>query len=157
MEYSATISNPTHPDRQGRLLADLSLLGIAAVWGATFFMVKDATSAFPVIAFLALRFSLASAALLPFVIRARRWPTRLELFWGLLGGLLFCAGYVFQTFSLRLIDSGRTGFITGLYVILVPVLALVLLRHSLKLRAMVGAVLAVVGLWLLSNAPGGNL
>src|SRR5258708_36734283 len=89
----------THPDRQGRLLADLSLLGIAAVWGATFFMVKDASSTFPVIAFLALRFTLASAALLPFVVQARRWPSRQELSWGLLAGLLFSGGFLFLAVS----------------------------------------------------------
>ena len=143
--------------REGRLLADLAILGIAAVWGATFFMVKEATSAFPVMAFLALRFTLASAALVPFMLRQGRWPTRQEWRWGVIAGLLFCGGYVFQTFSLRLVDSGRTGFITGLYVIMVPLLALILLRHPLKLRALLGAGLAVVGLGLLSNAPGGNL
>ncbi|MEP7289258.1 MAG: DMT family transporter [Chloroflexota bacterium] len=142
--------------RSGRWLADFALLGIAAVWGTTFFMIKDATSTFPVLTFLAIRFTLACLALLPFVWMVRRWPSRREMIWGLVAGLAFCAGYIFQTFSLRLIDSGRTGFITGLYVILVPVLALVLLRHKFSLRAIIGAGLAVVGLALLSNAPGGN-
>ncbi len=76
---------------------------------------------------------------------------------GIASGIAFCSGYICQTFSLRLVDSGRTGFITGLYVILVPILALVMLRHRLSWRAIAGAVLAVIGLALLSNAPGGNL
>jgi drug/metabolite transporter (DMT)-like permease len=140
-----------------RLLADLSLLFIAAIWGATFFLVKDATRTFSVLAFLAIRFTLASLVLLPFVLKITRHPTRLEMKWSILAGLAFCGGYIFQTLSLRLIDSGRAGFITGLYVILVPVLALVLLKHKLSLRSVIGAVLATVGLALLSNAPGGNI
>lgn len=120
-------------------------------------MIKDVTKTFPVLAFLTIRFGLAAGSLLPFVAWMRRWPTHAEWRWGVASGLAFCSGYICQTFSLRLVDSGRTGFITGLYVILVPMLALVMLRHRLSWRAIAGAVLAVVGLALLSNAPGGNL
>jgi drug/metabolite transporter (DMT)-like permease len=155
MTSSSTVHSPaTHRERW---LADASLLAIAAVWGATFFMIKDVTRTYPVMAFLAIRFSLASLALLPALLFVRRWPTRTEIKWGLIAGLLFYGGYIFQTFSLKLIDSGRTGFITGLYVILVPILALLILRHPLKVRPMIGAGLAVVGLALLSNAPGGGV
>lgn len=150
------MGKPAAPARRNRLLADTALLGIAAVWGATFFMVKDATATFPVMAFLTIRFALASLVLVPFAVRIRRWPTRQEWKWGLVAGITFCGGYIFQTFSLRMIDSGRTGFITGLYVVLVPVLALLLLRHAISLRVIVGAVLALIGLTLLSYAPGGN-
>ena len=143
--------------RPARLAADGALLVVAAIWGATFFMVKDATSVFPVLAFLAIRFGLACVALAPFVLHLGRWPRPAEWAWGLIAGLTFCGGYIFQTFSLRFVDSGRTGFLTGLYVVLVPLLALVLLRHPLRLRAVMGASLAVLGLALLSNAPGGNL
>ncbi len=140
-----------------RWAADLALLGIAAIWGATFFMVKDATREFSVMVFLTLRFTLASLVLLPFAVRLGRWPTRREWLWGIIAGLLFCGGYIFQTFALRLIGPGRTGFITGLYVVLVPILALVLLRHPISLRVLVGTGLAFVGLTLLSYAPGGDL
>jgi drug/metabolite transporter (DMT)-like permease len=154
MASTAGISAAT--PRRMRLLADAALLGIAAVWGATFFMVKDATSSFPVLAFLVIRFILASLALLPFALRVRRWPSRQEWKWGLIAGIAFGGGYIFQTFALRMIDAGRTGFITGLYVVLVPILALVLLRHAITIRVVVGTVLALVGLTLLSYAPGGN-
>src|SRR5215203_1472609 len=92
--------------RNSRWFADVSLLGIAAIWGATFFMVKDATSIFPVMSFLAIRFGLGSLALLPFVLRVHRWPTPHEWRWGLIAGVAFFVGYLFQTFSLRLEDSG---------------------------------------------------
>lgn len=143
-------------NRRSRLIASAAVLGLAAVWGATFFMVKDATRDFPVLAFLALRFALAAIAMLPLAIRLGRWPHRAEARWGIVAGLLLCAGYVFQTFSLRLIDSGRTGFITGLYVVMVPFLALLLLRHRLTRRVVIGTFCALIGLVLLSYAPGGS-
>jgi drug/metabolite transporter (DMT)-like permease len=158
MDATTTIpaAAPVAYSQRVRWLADASLLGLAAGGGATFFMVKDATREFPVLAFLAIRFCIASLALLPLVLQARRWPTRAELRWGLLAGGLFCLGYIAQTFSLRLIDSGRTGFFTGLYVILVPILALFLLRHALTKRIILGAALALGGMTLLSYAPGSN-
>lgn len=151
---SPVVSSPTSSQR---LIADAALLGVAAVWGSTFFMVKDATRDFPVLAFLALRFSIATLGMLPFVVRVKRWPRRAEWIGGVGAGLLLCASYIFQTFSMRLIASGRTGFITGLYVIMVPFLALLLLRHKIRQRVLIGTGLALVGLVLLSYAPGGNL
>jgi drug/metabolite transporter (DMT)-like permease len=54
-----------------QLTADASLLFVTAVWGATFVMVQDAVTGFPVFAFLAMRFALAALVLLPFVLRSR--------------------------------------------------------------------------------------
>src|SRR5512143_1197174 len=79
----AAAPRPAHWRRM-RLLADGALLGIAAIWGATFFMVKGVTSSFPVLAFLVIRFVLASLVLLPFALRVRRWPTGQEWKWGLI-------------------------------------------------------------------------
>lgn len=147
------------PVRRARWLAGVALLSLAAIWGATFFMVKDATSSFPVLAFLVVRFAIAALALLPLALTAPRRanPPRGAWRWGVGAGLLFASGYVFQTFALRLIDSGRAGFLTGLYVIMVPFLALVLLRYSLSVRVLLGAVLALIGMALLGYAPGSDL
>lgn len=139
-----------------RLTAFILLGAVAAIWGATFFVIKDATATFSVLAFMTIRFAIASIALLPFVLSLRRWPNVAELRWGVGAGVLFTFGYIFQTFALRLADSGRVGFITGLYVVLVPLLALVLLRYRLKLRIIIATALALGGLTLLSYAPGGS-
>jgi len=152
----------THRVEQRRnLLAAVALLMLAAIWGATFFMVKDATSGYPVLAFLSVRFAIASGALLPITLRSIRqtghYPTRKEWRLGIGAGVLFCGGYIFQTFALRLIDSGRAGFITGLYVVLVPILALLLLRYRITRNVFFGMILAFLGMALLGYAPGGNL
>lgn len=137
-------------------LAYILLLTVAAIWGATFFMIKDATQTFPVLGFLAVRFSLITVIMLPLVIPLRRFPTRAEWKWGLLAGVFLMLGYIFQTFAMRTIGSGRTGFITGLYVIFVPFLAFILLRHRITRRIWIGTLLALVGLVILGYAPGGE-
>jgi drug/metabolite transporter (DMT)-like permease len=139
-----------------RLYAALMLLFVAALWGTTFPLVKEATVAFPVLAFLALRFLVACATLLPIIIRAKLPIRRVHIVWGLIGGVALGFGYVFQTFALRLADSGRVGFITGLYVVLVPIMGLLLFRTPLTRRVIFGGFLALAGLMLLGYAPGGN-
>ena len=133
-----------------QLWADLSLLLVTLVWGGTFVMVKGATARFPVWAFLALRFGLAALVLLPF-----GWRRLRTLGWrgwgaGALIGLFLLAGYALQTLGLQSTTASKAGFITGLSVAIVPLLAAVVLRERLRYAAIVGVALAVMGLALLS-------
>lgn len=137
-----------------QLLADAGLLLVTAIWGATFVMVKEAVEAFPVFAFLAIRFSMALLFLAPFaVVRARRkgwrWNAK-ELGAGVLIGLALFAGYAFQTFGLQFTMPAKAGFITGLSVVMVPALSALLLRRPPDKGAVIGVFLATAGLVLLS-------
>lgn len=145
---------------RSQLTADAALLFITLIWGATFVMVRDAVSAYPVFTFLAIRFALAGAALLPFVGRAR-FSLRLaglagnRSWWrtlapGVLVGLALFAGYAFQTFGLRATTPAKAGFITGLAVVLVPLGEALFLRKLPRRNALLGVGLATVGLALLS-------
>lgn len=146
-----------------QLLADLALLAVTAVWGATFVMVKDAVSAFPVFSFMALRFTLAALALLPLALwqirERRRQPATSQttsagrinvIFPSMLVGLALFAGYAFQTAGLRLTSPAKAGFITGLSVAIVPVASALILRQSPPRNAWIGVGLATTGLALLS-------
>lgn len=149
--------------RRAQLAADGALLLVTAVWGATFVMVQEAVSGFPVLAFLALRFSLATALLLPWfarssspasgldagspALRRARWRA---LWPGIVIGLALAAGYAFQTFGLRLTTPAKAGFITGLSVALVPLGQAVFLRRMPASGSIVGVGLATVGLALLT-------
>ena len=132
------------------------LVAVTAVWGVTFVQVKDAVAIYPLFAFLALRFAIASATLaVPGTTRVR------SLGWagagaGVLTGALLGAGYALQTAGLERTSVSSTGFITGLYVVLTPVLALILFRDRLGRAATGGVALAVVGLALLSGVHGGS-
>jgi drug/metabolite transporter (DMT)-like permease len=170
-------------------LADGALLIVALIWGATFVMVKDAVTTYPVFSFLALRFTFAALALLPVVLLRRRshpdsaipvgkgTPIGLEPLGGwisegerpakasspkysrvlaapLLMGIALFAGYALQTFGLRLTTPAKAGFVTGLSVVIVPVVSTLALRQRLGRGAWLGVGLATAGLALLTLNAG---
>jgi len=134
--------------------ADLVLLAVAAIWGGTFVTVQDAVANFPVITFLAIRFTLATLVFLPLLRRSRR-PTsngmaaprgRRVLLPSMLIGIALCAGYAFQTYGLRFTTPAKAGFITGIAVVLVPIGSALFLRRPPTAAAMIGVALAAFGL-----------
>jgi drug/metabolite transporter (DMT)-like permease len=134
----------------------LALIAVTAVWGVTFVQVKDAVALYPLFAFLAVRFAIATLTLaVPGTGRVRtlRGP---GLAAGAFLGLLLAAGYALQTAGLERTTVSSTGFITGMYVVLTPLLALVLFRSSIGLGVWAGVVLSTVGLALLSGIDGGS-
>ena len=135
-----------------RRLSELALIGIASIWGLTFVMVKDAIRELQTMAFLAYRF--LPAALIVGLIFHKQLRALPREGWraGLVMGLFLTGGYVFQTLGLEETTASNTGFITGLFVVLTPVLGAVFLGQSIPTRAWVAAGVAMFGLWLLSGA-----
>lgn len=135
-----------------RRLSELALIGIASIWGLTFVMVQDAIRELPTMAFLAYRF--IPAALIVAVIFHARLRALPAAGWraGLLMGVFLTGGYIFQTLGLEETTASNTGVITGLFVVLTPVLGAIFLRQSLPLVAWLAAGVAMVGLWLLAGA-----
>ncbi len=135
----------------------LVLVAVTAVWGVTFVQVKDAVALYPLFAFLAVRFVIASATLaLPAASRVRSlgrsgWAA------GALAGALLGAGYALQTAGLERTTVSATGFVTGLYVVLTPLLALGLFRVRIPPAAWGGVCLATAGLALLAGVHGGRV
>jgi drug/metabolite transporter (DMT)-like permease len=135
----------------------VALVAVTAVWGLTFVQVKDAVELYPLFAFLAVRFAIASATLaVPARGRVRGlgrdgWVAGSAL------GLLLAAGYALQTAGLERTTVSSTGFITGLYVVFTPVLALLLFGTRIGAAAWVGVGLSTVGLALLSGIEAGRL
>jgi drug/metabolite transporter (DMT)-like permease len=132
------------------------LVAVTAVWGVTFVQVKDAVAVYPLFAFLALRFAIASGTLaLPGAARLRNLG-RSGAGAGILAGALLGAGYALQTAGLERTTVSSTGFITGMYVVLTPLLALAVLRLRVGRGAWVGVVLATAGLALLAGVHRGS-
>ena len=137
-------------------MALLALVLVTAVWGVTFVQVKDAVDIYPLFAFLAVRFAIATLTLAPVAARRVRGLDRRGLAAGFgLGGLL-ALGYALQTAGLSRTTVSSTGFITGLCVVLTPVTALVLFRYRIVLSAWLGVGLATVGLGMLSGIEAGS-
>ena len=139
----------------------LALIAVTAVWGITFVQVKDAIAIYPLFAFLAVRFAIASATLAVPALPRLRTLGRPGLAAGAVLGALLATGYALQTAGLERTTVSSTGFITGLYVVLTPLFALVLFRQRIAAMAWAGVAVAVVGLALLSGvdvgSPGGDL
>jgi drug/metabolite transporter (DMT)-like permease len=135
----------------------LALVVVTAVWGVTFVQVKDALELYPLFAFLAVRFAIASVALAPVAaprLRRAGWKPAT-----LLGGLL-ALGYALQTAGLDRTSVSSTGFITGLYVVFTPLFAYALFRITVARVVVLGVGLSLVGLALLAGVgvgePGGD-
>jgi drug/metabolite transporter (DMT)-like permease len=120
----------------------LLLIAVTAVWGVTFVQVKDALDLYPLFAFLAVRFAIAGVVLaVPARGRVRSLGREGALA-GVVLGVLLAAAYGFQTAGLERTTVSSTGFITGLYVVLTPLLALALFRQSTATVVWIGAGLA---------------
>jgi drug/metabolite transporter (DMT)-like permease len=135
----------------------LALVAVTAIWGYTFVPVQKALDAYPLFAFLAVRFAISGVALAPFAWAPLRSLPRAGWAAGVLAGGFLAAAYAFQTAGLDLTTVSSTGFITGLYVVFTPILALALFRTPVPAAAWVGVVLALVGLALISGIPGGSV
>ncbi len=135
-------------------MADLALLVLTLFWGTTFSLVKDAVGGASVGVFLALRFGVALAVL------AAAWAIRRDragaglLRDGALLGLAMLAGFWLQTLGLRHTTPARSGFITGLSVVIVPVVARFLLGRRVRLASWLGVALAIAGLLVLTRPTG---
>jgi len=135
--------------------ADLILLLIAFIWGATFVVVQNAIGTLPPNTFNAVRFTIASLFLvLIYVLVYRKQEdsgfSRPMLRGGLLIGLWLFAGYALQTMGLVYTTPSKAGFITGLSVVLVPLFSVLLLKEKIKWPAAAGALMAALGLYLLT-------
>ncbi len=134
----------------------LALIAVTAVWGVTFVQVKDAVAIYPLFAFLAVRFAIATGTLALPAARRVRGLGRGGMAGGAFLGLLLAAGYVLQTAGLERTSVSSTGFITGMYVVLTPLIALLLYRARTGLAAWGGVVLAAAGLAMLSGIHAGS-
>ena len=131
--------------------ADFLLLIVAVFWGVTFKLVQNAIADMPVFMFLFLRFFLAF--LLMFIIFYKKISfdkssVKAAFLLGLFNFLVFS----FQTFGLLYSPSSVVAFITGLYVILTPIAAYFLFKKHISIYALIGVILAFLGIYLLTGA-----
>lgn len=137
--------------------ADLSLLGISVIWGSTFIVVKTTLDTVSPFTFLTLRFAVALAGMvLLTAFRGGRRSPGLLRDGSLLGIALFIA-FAAQTLALQTAEASVVAFVTGLFVVMVPVASAVLLRKPPRVGSVIGAITAVVGLGLMTLRPGAGV
>jgi drug/metabolite transporter (DMT)-like permease len=123
---------------------------VTAVWGSTFVLIKDLVATLPVTDFLAVRFVIAAAVLLVAFWRQVRRLDRAQLQRGCALGVVYGLAQILQTAGLDRSSAAVTGFVTGMYVVLTPILAAVLLRRRTPPSAWLAVVLSTAGLALLA-------
>jgi drug/metabolite transporter (DMT)-like permease len=126
---------------------DLSLVFVALIWGATFVLVKRALDDISTLLFLTLRFIFAVSALsLIFRKELRKADLRRSVRGGVVAGCFLFSGYILQTFGLKYTTAAKAGFITGLYIPLVPLIGAVIYRKVPQTSEVLGIAAAFIGM-----------
>jgi drug/metabolite transporter (DMT)-like permease len=137
-----------------RLKADLTLFFVAIIWGSAFAAQRVAAEYIGPFLFNGSRFLLGALVLLP-LIRFKLKLDKTERLWVLAAGALLCVASVLQQAGMQWTTAGNAGFITGLYVVFVPMLMLVIFRQHIHWVVWMATFLAAIGIFLLS--AGGKL
>ncbi|MCL2609593.1 MAG: DMT family transporter [Treponema sp.] len=139
------------------LRADLLLLLTAAIWGFGFVAQRSGMEYVGPFAYNVLRFVLGSLSLVPLVLLGRRKsagrpkiPRKTMLLGSLFAGICLFVGQTFQQLGIMFTSTGNAGFITGLYVVLVPIFG-IFLGHKTGIATWIGAALTFAGLYFLAN------
>ncbi len=134
--------------------AFISLFLVSVVWGATFPLVKASLDYITPLGFITLRFLLGFLILAVFLFKYLR-GSRDALLPGIILSIFLFLGYLFQTVGLKYTTSSHSGFITGLYVVFTPIFAIFIIKERISAKVAAAVVLALLGLYLLSNMSGG--
>ena len=137
-------------DRRVRLMAEVGLGLAGVIWGANFVLVKMAMDHMPALYYLGLRFLVGAIVLAPFSIGRLRRLDRRGWAMGCGIGVLLFAGFVLQTIGLRTTSPGMSGFLTSVYVIVVPLILGVFTGRWPSLPVGLGVVVVAAGLAVLS-------
>lgn len=133
-----------------RRVATLLLVAITAIWGSTFFLTRNILQEISPAHFLAVRFTIAAVAMLAVFWRPRLVLNKHEVQVGVGLGAVYAMAQILQTVGLAHTEASRSGFITGTYVVMTPVLAAVLLHERISRSTWVAVFMATAGLATLS-------
>ena len=139
------------PHSSGRSgAATLALLAVTATWGSTFFLIKGLLERVPVLDFLAVRFAIATIALVLVAPKAVAGLSSQARLHGVALGLVYGVAQILQTTGLEHTTASVSGFVTGMYVVCTPLLGAVFLRQRIAAAAWIAVALATAGLAVLS-------
>jgi drug/metabolite transporter (DMT)-like permease len=132
------------------MVATLLLVAVTAIWGSTFFLIRDVVLQVSPTDFLAVRFTIAAVAMVAVFWRPMLALNKREIQVAIGLGIVYAVAQILQTVGLAHTDASRSGFITGTYVVLTPILAAVLLRERIPRSTWVAVLMATAGLGILS-------
>lgn len=130
---------------------EIALLFNTLIWGGTFALIKNALTDISPTLFLGLRFGIAALIFLPFVYSHLKKTNVKTIFAGVILGLFYFSGFTTQTIGLNLTTATKSGFITGTFVIFIPILQLIIEKRKPKFVNIIGVALVLAGLIMLSS------
>jgi drug/metabolite transporter (DMT)-like permease len=131
-------------------LATLLLVSVTAVWGSTFFLIRDLVAHVPPADFLTVRFAIAAVVMAVLFRRQTLALSRREVLIGVGLGVLYGLAQLLQTIGLEHTPASVSGFVTGPHVVLTPVFGALLLRDRVNRTTWLAVLLATAGLAVLS-------
>lgn len=137
-----------------QIKADLSILSITIVWGSSFIIMKNISEDIPAYAYLTLRFAVAGILLALIFHKQLFKINKKALISGSVVGLLLYAGMMLQVLGLKTTSASNSAFITGMNVVLVPIISATLLKKRPPINAILGVILATIGLFVLKGFSG---
>ena len=140
-----------------KYLAQILLVFVTLIWGATFIVVKDALNDAGPFAFGTLRFTIAGILTLVIVNKSIFTLTKTEIIGGLICGFCLFCGYAFQNFGLMQTSASKSAFITSVSVLMVPIILYLFNIQKVKMKVWFAVVLATIGLYFLLDPRGGMM
>ncbi|MCA1754702.1 MAG: DMT family transporter [Spirochaeta sp.] len=142
-----------HLDNTQRIKAELILIGVTVIWGATFVVTQSGLLFISPFLLIAARFSLAFGIFAALSGRHLFEISRVTLRRGVVLGIFLTISYLAQTAGLQYTSAARSGFITYLFAVLVPPLQYLIARRTVSLGNLLGLAVVVLGV-LVFSAPG---
>lgn len=138
-------------------ISDLTLLVISIFWGTTFILTKNALQIVGPLTFLSLRYIIAFLCLITLFHKKVKKCTTKKLFTASIWiGTLSCIGMILQVTGLKYTLASKSAFITGLNVIIVPIIAAIIFRNKPRFFSVIGVFLSLLGLFLLTSGSSGG-
>jgi len=136
-----------------KLWSDIGLFYCAAIWGSTFIVTKGALNSVDPVVMVGIRFLISAALLLPWVLKRKVKTAHMRE--GFFLSLFLSTLYLTQTTGLLYTTASNSGFITGLFIIFIPVFMFLFRRQKPTRLQGMSAALAIAGMWLLTGGVSG--
>lgn len=132
--------------------AYIMLLLVTVIWGATFPIIHNSVQNVSPIIFVVVRFGIAGLLLLPFVWQQFKVRDFASLKYGIILGLINSGSFILQSMALKTVDSARTGFLTAIYIILVPLMLPLFGFRKPTIGECIAAIICLFGVYIISGA-----
>ncbi|WP_337860432.1 DMT family transporter [Ferroplasma sp.] len=136
---------------RGKIFYFMLLISVVIIWGATFPIMKLSLNYISPVMLLSFRFILSAVLMIPIIFKNKMLLEKKNIILGVVGGILLFIAYYTQTVGLKYTTSSQSGLITGMYVVLLPIISLLYLKIKIKKIDVVAVTIGFIGLIVMSS------